>query len=76
MSSNIAAIKNKIFFNMEANIQQQQNQILLLNKKLDALQTSVNTRINNAEEASKDLNKSMVTKLSDLNDSLEDKLMI
>lgn len=40
LSSNVGTIKNSIFLSMDADIQQQQNQILALNKKLLAMQSS------------------------------------
>jgi len=74
LSSNIVTIKNSIFSSMDERIQRQQIQIILLTKKLNALQSFIDDRNQKDEAVIKNINNSLENKLDGLNNSVKSKL--
>jgi len=74
LSFNVAAIKNQTLVGINEKIRQQQDQILILNKKLVLVQSSVDDRVQKSETAAKEIGNSLENKLEDLNNSVESKL--
>jgi len=63
LSSNTERIKKNILLSLNANIQRQQDQILVMNKKFIALQSSLDGRFNTVENKTIDIKNTVDSRL-------------
>lgn len=72
LSSNVGTIKNSIFLSMDANMQQQQNQIIVLNKKILAIQAANNSQLNKASLDAKHMETVLQSNIHTLNTRIKE----